>query len=752
LLAGRRASLLAGALLAVLGSLASALPALCAAQTPAQADLHLIPRPSAVSQAACDEPSAGAVLTGLSAAAADPGGTALVMDRWRALGIARSGPRGGVTYSLRVRVGGPDAPAPPEGYRLTVEPRAASIRAADAEGAFDALATLAQLPRRTARGWTLPCVDISDAPALRWRILSDDVSRGPLPTMRYFKERIRTLAAFKMNGYSPYMEHVFVDPHHPLPAPLDGITPGELRELDAYAARFHVALIPEQQTFAHMHETLKYERYAPLAELPHGYLLSPAAPGGQAYVRDLIADELAAVPHPPFFHIGSDEPSDLGRGRSKALVDAQGEGPVYAGHVVDTARFVIAHGGGRPLIWDDALARHPELFAQLPKSLVFVNWHYGSEPTYRPYIDRIARGGFEQFVAPGALNWNEIYPDLDAALANIDRFVTEGKAAHVLGLFQTVWHDDGETLFEATWYPVLYAGASAWERGSVDPARFAADFPAAFFGSADGRYAGDVADLARCAALLHPNPREYSDYLFWADPLQPDLAAAAQSLDLAALRRAAEDAMTHLRLAPPPPLHPNAAAVMALAARRYDALGRAYQIAGEARGYYDNARANADGKHDGLVYRGLYVAKYLFWEERDAMLAIEPLVRAAWEYEDRASHEASVLERYHVAADRAIERADRISDAVYRDYGATKTLPMFDDVLGLPSLAPSPAPTPASSTAPSVNPTPVPSAIPSPNPNAKPGSRGTQQRGNKSDDLPMERLGVDVAARQAAMP
>ena len=35
-----------------------------------------------------------------------------------------------------------------------------------------------------------PCAHVRDAPALRWRILSDDVSRGPLPTMRYFEERI----------------------------------------------------------------------------------------------------------------------------------------------------------------------------------------------------------------------------------------------------------------------------------------------------------------------------------------------------------------------------------------------------------------------------------------------------------------------------------------------------------------------------------------------------------------------------------
>ncbi len=667
--------------------------------------LHLLPLPQSVRiVGACDGASPESVLAALSSSG-EPGGIALVRERWAALGIVAH--RGTARVLEQGRSGPRDAPI--GAYGLIVNARGATLSSNTAEGMFDAYATLAQLPIRSGARFRLPCVRIADAPALRWRILSDDVSRGPLPTMRYFEERIRTIASFKYNGYSPYMEHVFVDPAHPLPAPLDGLTPGELHALAAYARRFHVAFIPEQQTFAHMHETLKYERYADLAELPHGYLLSPADPRAQAYARDLITSELAAVAHPPFFHIGSDEPSDLGRGRTKAQVAEVGDGPVYTRHVVDTANFVIARGGGRPMIWDDALAKHPELFGTVPKSLVFINWHYGSDATYQPYIDRIARGGFDQMVAPGALNWNEIYPDLDAALGNIDRFVTEGKRSHVLGLFQTVWHDDGETLFEATWVPVVYAGASAWEAGPVDRARFTTDFAHVFFGSDDPRYASDIDALARARTTLRGhNPREYGDYLFWADPFEADLAkpavlvppglaapaspdtaanaTEAGSADLAAMsqiRLAAEEAMAHLRLAPPPPLHRNAAAVIALAARRYDLLGRDAQIAREARAYYDDARANADGKHDGYVYRGLFIAKYLLWEQRDAMLALEPLVKRAWEYENRASHEASVLERYHLAAQRAIARADRISDTVYRDYVATKTLPTFDDAIGL---------------------------------------------------------------------
>jgi hypothetical protein len=259
----------------------------------------------------------------------------------------------------------------------------------------------------------------------------------------------------------------------------------------------------------------------------------------------------------------------------------------------------------------------------------------------------------------------------------------------VLGLFQTVWHDDGETLYEATWYPVLYAAAAAWEATAVDRDRFRRDFPLAFFGSADARYGDDVGRLAHIRTLLRSAPGEDAgDYLFWSDPFEPRLQERiAQSVDLSAVRREAEAVIEHLRLASPPPLHANAAAVMHLAARRYDALARDFQIGAEARSYYDDARAHADGKHDNLVYRGLSVSKYLLWEMRDQLLELLPLYQAAWEYESRSGHERSVLERYHAAAARAIARADRLNDAALEGYLRSRTLPTFDQVLRLPTAS-----------------------------------------------------------------
>ena len=438
----------------------------------ALAALHVLPRPETVRAVACS--AAGSIaLPRTIARAVDPGGYDLLRERLHAL----HAPVPVRASDARIRFER-DAALAPQAYRLRIDARGVTATSADADGAFYALVTLAQLVRRDGSAWRVPCESIADAPQLRWRILSDDVSRGPLPTMRYFEERIRTIAAFKMNGYSPYMEHVFVSPTDPLPAPLDGITPAQLASLARYAARYHVALIPEQQTFAHMHNTLRVERYASAAEFPHGFLLSPNVPLSGAYLARIIGQELQAVPHPPFFHIGSDETATLGEGQTTAYVAAHGgRSAVYAAHVNEMAR-LIAPSGARVMLWDDGIEADPTIMAHLPKRAVIVNWHYGAHEPFARYIKTIAGGGFEQMVAPGANNWNEIFPDLHAALDNERRFIADGKAAHVLGLFQTVWHDDGETLYEATWYPVLYAAAQAWN-ASPD---FAASFSHAFFG------------------------------------------------------------------------------------------------------------------------------------------------------------------------------------------------------------------------------------------------------------------------------
>ncbi|GAC1598133.1 MAG: hypothetical protein NVS3B28_30080 [Candidatus Velthaea sp.] len=648
--------------LALLASTAAA----HAAETPA-----LVPAPTTVRGAHCDVPidldRPVRFERGL-----DAGGMALVRERWTALGLPE--PILVDAGGAQIRRG-PGALAAQSAY--TIEPAAARlfVRSRDAEGEFDALATIAQLPQRSGGRWVLPCVTIADAPALRWRVVSDDISRGPFPTMRYFKERIRTLAGLKINGWSPYMEQVFADPAHPYVAFPDALSAADLHDLTVYAARFHVRIIPEQQTFAHMHETLKYERLAPLAELPHGYLLAESDPRTYAYLEPLLRAELAATGPVPFFHVGADEPLDLGRGRTPRTPQ------VFADHVKRVAAVVSAEGA-RPMIWDDAIQQDRSILSLIPKNTVIVTFHYGAEPSYAKYISTVADAGFEQMVSPGANNWNEIYADLDTAYSNAAQFLADGKRANVLGMFDTVWHDDGESLFEATWAPVAFAAASAWQAGPVDRAAWHATFARVFFGTDDARYAGDLDALLAIRNLLKFKPGDPPNYLFWSDPFDPRINARMAGVDLTTLRNRAEDVMAHLANAHPP-LHAQSAAVMRLAALKYDTLGRRAQIGREARNAYDDARAHAGEHPDGIVYRSLNIAKYLCWEMRDEMTALEPLYAQAWLYESRPAALERVRVRYRLATQQAVTYADRLNAAQREDYLRAGSLPPFDTVMGI---------------------------------------------------------------------
>jgi len=645
----------------------------------------VVPRPQTMEPRSC--PGGGISLTRPLAVerGIDPGGLEIVTERWMALGIpapvvaAADDPANTSRPIIRRSRAAYRGPAitsrTPAAYSLDIDPSGVTIGfLLTAESQFDALATLAQLPVRTNDGWVLPCVHIVDRAALRWRIVSDDISRGPFPTPTYFEERIRELAALKINGYSPYMEQVFADPRYPYVATPNALDAAELAHLVAYARRFHVAIVPEQQTFAHMHEALKYETLAPLAETPHGYLLAQSDPATYNYLDPLLKAEAAAAGNVPFFHLGVDEPIDLGRGRTARTPQ------VIADHVRHVAADVT-NASTRPVIWDDAIQSDPSILSLIPKNVVIATFHYGAERSFAKYIATVKNAGFDQLISPGANNWNEIFPDLEVAYDNEAQFLADGKAAGVLGMFETVWHDDGETLYNATWAPVAFAAATAWQSGPVDRTTWNRDFARAFFGTDEPGFAQDLDSLQSIRTLLHAKPNgDPSDYLFWADPFDTAIVSRTPAPVLTSIRLAAEAVMKHLSTTVPP-LHPEAARVMLLAARRYDDLGRRFQIGTEVRALYADAQAHAVSHDDTIVYRDLNQAKYFCWELRDELTALEPEYVAAWTAESTRPGLDRILVRYRRGEERAQALADRLDVVQREDYLRNHTLPPFDEVL-----------------------------------------------------------------------
>ena len=210
-----------------------------------------------------------------------------------------------------------------EGYVILPDGKGLAITAASDAGIFYALQTVKQMVEGTGASAVLRTATIRDWPAMKYRGLDDDISRGPVPTLEFQKKQIRTIAAYKLNIYSPYFEHTMQYMKHPLMGPPGGtISQAEARELVAYATKYHVTIIPEQEAFGHLHYLLNWEQYAPLAETPHGYVMAPGQADALKVTHDMFA-ELAQVYPGPFLHLGSDETADLGKGQTKTLVDAR---------------------------------------------------------------------------------------------------------------------------------------------------------------------------------------------------------------------------------------------------------------------------------------------------------------------------------------------------------------------------------------------------------------------------------------------
>eukprot|EP00931_Biecheleriopsis_adriatica_P088256 TRINITY_DN6261_c0_g1_i1.p1 TRINITY_DN6261_c0_g1~~TRINITY_DN6261_c0_g1_i1.p1 ORF type:complete len:573 (-),score=138.13 TRINITY_DN6261_c0_g1_i1:68-1786(-) len=88
-----------------------------------------------------------------------------------------------------------------EGYRLKVTPTQVAINASTEHGLFNGLISLRQLlQEEEGKTWSVPAVEIEDAPAFAWRGLMLDVSRHFFPP-EDVKRLLKTMASFKLNHF-----------------------------------------------------------------------------------------------------------------------------------------------------------------------------------------------------------------------------------------------------------------------------------------------------------------------------------------------------------------------------------------------------------------------------------------------------------------------------------------------------------------------------------------------------------------------
>ena len=398
-----------------------------------------------------------------------------------------------------------------QGYLLTIDSESIVIEGPSAAGRFYGVQTLRQI-LRNAQGGAVPQLRIKDYPALKWRGISDDISRGQVSLPDDFKDIVRQLSFYKINLYQPYMEDMFrfeIDPA--IGKDRGAVTKKEMAELAEEGKKHHVLVTPVFECLGHqdrllsLPENRKYaERQDPEKE---PWSFSPVNEDSFKFVTQLI-DEICAVVPSPFFHIGGDESFDVGEGTSKEQVKKDGIGKVHADYFSRLNRYIKEKHGRKMMLYGDMILGHPEAMEYLDKDAIMIDWHYDPDYNFES-VEKLKKAGFKYIItSPGIWSWACYHPNFTAAFKNVSAAAEAAKKENLLGSIASSWGDHGaENLRVNNWPGYAFSGAAEWEKDAPNEERFLRRFVALHLGD-------DYQELADAIKLLGSDKYFGASHLF----------------------------------------------------------------------------------------------------------------------------------------------------------------------------------------------------------------------------------------------
>ncbi|WP_430972779.1 family 20 glycosylhydrolase [Sunxiuqinia rutila] len=387
-----------------------------------------------------------------------------------------------------------------ESYQLSVTAAGATIKAASERGAFYGLMSMLQLLPAEIEStqavadvsWTMPCVEIDDAPRFVWRGMHLDVCRH-FVSVDFIKKQLDVMALFKMNTFHWHLTEdqgwrIEIKKYPKLTelgskrTEGDGSVYGgyytqeEIKEVVAYAAERFINVVPEIELPGHSLAALvgypelsctggPFEVRTVWGVEPDVYCAGKEETFH--FLEDIIDEVVPLFPY-EYFHIGGDEsPKDRWkvcrdcqrRIRKEGLKD---EHELQSYFVQRIEKVLLAHD--RKMIgWDEILE------GGLAPSATVMSWrgeaggieaaNQGHDVVMTPgnwvYLDHYQGDSKVEPVAIGGYTTMEESYSYDPVPAELKG----EKAKHVLGTQGNVWSEYMYTpeLFEYRIYPRIIA-------------------------------------------------------------------------------------------------------------------------------------------------------------------------------------------------------------------------------------------------------------------------------------------------------
>ena len=354
-----------------------------------------------------------------------------------------------------------------------------------------------------------------------------DCSRNAVMKVSKLKEFIDFLAKAGYNTLELYLEDTYEVEGEPYFGYMrGGYTIAEIREVDEYAKKCGVELIPAIQTLAHFTNLVKLPPFADIVDVNDILLID----ADKTYeLIDKMFSSLSKAFSTREINIGMDEAHMVGLGKYLDLHGYTNRYEILLRHLNKVADIAKKYGFNAHM-WSDMFFRlnnHGEYYGRglvvsedicknVPENVAPVYWDYyhTDEADYDAMITSHKAFGKELWFAGGAWSWVGFTPHNDFTLKSMLPAMRSVRRNGVENVIITMWGDNGKECSSFSLLPSLYA-VRRFADGVEDLNEIKQEFDEKFGVSFDSLRTLDIPDLL---PVRHGEVEMPSKIFLYCDP------------------------------------------------------------------------------------------------------------------------------------------------------------------------------------------------------------------------------------------